>query len=153
MYDGKRVYGPYKRKDGRQIVILKSPGSKSDHQTVSYPKYLVEMYLGRYLTDEETVDHIDGNFNNNSLDNLRVIPRALYCKSHVSERRIVTKKCVVCGKEFVTTDNHRKTCGSKNCRGKCAHINGHNLGNDFVGEENRYIDNRYIVDNIHSVVK
>ena len=45
MYDDKKVYGPYTRKDGRQIVILKTPGSIKDHQTISYPKYIVECAL------------------------------------------------------------------------------------------------------------
>ena len=38
MYENKKVYGPYTRKDGRQVVILKTPGSNKDHQTISYPK-------------------------------------------------------------------------------------------------------------------
>lgn len=148
-----KVYGPYKRKDGRLVVILKTPGSAEDHKTVSYPKYIVEMHIGRYLTKEETIDHIDGDFNNNALSNLRVVPRAAHCKSHVRTRRVVTKKCVICGKEFTTDNNHRKTCGSKSCMGKCAHVMGHNLGNNFEIEANQYNENRSIIDDISSVVE
>lgn len=131
MYEGKKVYGPYTRKDGRQIVILKTPGVR-DQQTVSYPKYLVERYLNRFLNSDETVDHIDGNFSNNDLSNLRVVPRVEHCRSHTSKRAEIQKRCVVCGKVFETDEANRLTCGSRVCRGKCAHMNGYNQGHSFL---------------------
>lgn len=69
-----RVHGPYKRKDGRQIVIVVE--NKGLRRTVSYPKWLMEVQLGRKLDPNlETVDHIDSNFDNNDLSNLRIVPR------------------------------------------------------------------------------
>ena len=68
-----RIYGPYTRKDGRQHVILIEDGKR---RTVSYPKYLLEQKLGRFLLPNETCDHIDGDFTNNCLDNLQVLSRA-----------------------------------------------------------------------------
>lgn len=65
-----KIYGPYTRLDGRKIIII-------DGRTVSYPKYLLEQHLGRKLTDNETCDHIDGDFTNNSISNLRVLSREL----------------------------------------------------------------------------
>ena len=41
-----------------RIVLQYSDKSK---KTISYPKYIMECYLKRYLNEEETVDHIDGN--------------------------------------------------------------------------------------------
>ena len=82
MYDNMKVYGPYTRKDGRQVVILKTPGSSMDHKTISYPKYLVECQLQRYLTKNETVYHIDGDFTNNDLTNLRVVDRTVTLNLH-----------------------------------------------------------------------
>jgi len=153
MYDGKKVYGPYTRKqDGRQIVILKTPGSVYDTQTVSYPKYLVETYLNRYLEPNETVDHIDGDFHNNSLNNLRVVSREEHCRSHAKQKEIHIKHCIVCGKEFSTNNNYRKTCGSKSCGGKSAHLNGYNKGNTSIRKSNTYKDNRGILKNIKSIV-
>lgn len=151
MYDGKKVYGPYTRKDGRQVVVLKTPGNVYDLQTVSYPKYLVEMYLGRYLSEGETVDHIDGNFNNNNLDNLRVVSRKEHCRSHVNQKEYHTKYCVICGKEFITRENSRITCGSPKCVGKCAHLDGHNKGNHIKRDSNTYKDVRYLLQNIQSI--
>lgn len=151
MYEGKKLYGPYIRKDGRQVVVLKTPGSVNDLQTVSYPKYLVEMHIGRYLEKDETVDHIDGDFNNNDLDNLRIVPRSEHARSHTIQKETHTKRCVICGKEFTTKENSRVVCGSPSCIGKCAHINGYNKGNNFIREDNTYQDNRYILQNIESV--
>ena len=62
-----KCYGPYTRKDERQHAILikhDATGSIVERLTISYPKYLVEVYLNRQLESNETVDHIDGNFPN-----------------------------------------------------------------------------------------
>lgn len=154
VYEGYDVYGPYKRKDGRQHVILirrNESNQIEDRKTVSYPKYLVEEYLNKYLLPDETIDHIDGNFSNNLMSNLRIVKRSEHCRSHTSSKPAVIKTCVICKKKFTTTDNHRVTCGSKRCAGKCAHINGYNEGNSFCGEENKLISNRSLVEEIQSV--
>lgn len=121
VYEGYKVYGPYTRKDGRQHVILVECNkcSKGTRITVSYPKYLVETYLDRLLEPDETVDHIDGNFSNNSLDNLRVVPRNIHCKSHAKHKKVIQKMCVICGSVFSTNNNNRVVCGNKQCSGKC----------------------------------
>lgn len=69
-----KISKPYKRPDGRKhVIITRSDGSKT---TRSYPRYLLEMKLGRSLLPEETVDHIDGDHTNDAPDNLRVLSRA-----------------------------------------------------------------------------
>ena len=154
VYDDYKVYGPYFRKDGRQHIVLIKHNNKGGidlRKTISYPKYIVEKYLDRYLDHDETVDHIDGNFNNNELSNLRVVLRNQHAKSHTSSRVLVNKKCCICGKEFTTTNNKRITCGSKSCRGKCAHINDYNKGNSLLREKNELISNRSLVEEIQSV--
>ena len=153
MYDNMKVYGPYTRKDGRQVVILKTPGSSTAHKTVCYPKYLVECQLQRYLTKDETVDHIDGDFTNNDLKNLRVVTRSEHCRSHVKVVKESTRRCVICGKQFTTKDSTRITCGSQSCRGRCAHIDGYNQGNSFERNNTKeYIDLRDTISHITSVV-
>lgn len=69
-----KIYGPYLRKDGRQHVVIKY--ADGTLQTKSYPRLLLEERLGRLLTEDETVDHIDGNFTNNSYENLRILSRS-----------------------------------------------------------------------------
>lgn len=130
MYDGMKVYGPYTRKDGRQIVVLKTP-NKHDNRTISYPKYLVEIKLGRYLKSDEQIDHIDGNFLNNDYSNLRIVNQSLHVRSHVSRKEEIVFRCPICGKQVKTKESSRVTCGNKRCVGPCAHILGHNKGNDF----------------------
>ena len=154
VYAGYQMYGPYYRPDGRQHVLLvhrDSNGSIDKRKCVSNPKYLVECHLDRYLNEEETVDHIDGNFSNNSLYNLRIISRRNHCRSHVNVRKEVTKICKICGKSFQTFDNSRITCGNKHCVGMCAHVNGYNKGHSFIREENILISNRSLVEEIQSV--
>lgn len=150
MYDNYKVYGPYTRKDGRQIVVLKEPGVEN-RRTVSYPKYIVECKIGRYLSEDETVDHIDGDFLNNDYSNLRIIPRSEHCRSHVYRKVKQKRVCPVCGSSFVTADWWRKTCGSKVCVGKTAHILGYNKGNDIRFSERKLESLRSTVESYGSI--
>lgn len=99
VYENCKFYGPYSSsKDGRLRCVLRhSDGHK---QTVSYPKYLMEVHLDRYLDVDETIDHIDGNFLNNDLSNLQVIDRKQHSYNDVLRNKDVVVKCQYCGKEF-----------------------------------------------------
>lgn len=119
-----KVHGPYKRQDGRQIVIVVD--DDGTRRTISYPKWILELQLGRRLDpDLETVDHIDSNFENNSLENLRIMPR----KEHSTEdtRRVKNVKfnCAWCKKEFersprLVRDKARKNKAGPFCSRACA---------------------------------
>ena len=119
-----KIHGPYKRKDGRQIVIIVE--NNGQRRTVSYPKWLMEMQLGRRLDpDMETVDHIDSNFDNNDLSNLRVMPRVEH--STEDTRRVKPHKfsCGWCNKEFersprLVRDKARKNKAGPFCSRACA---------------------------------
>lgn len=122
--DDMKIYGPYKRKDDRLIVIVvEESGIK---RTVSYPKWIMELQLGRKLDpDLETVDHIDSDHTNDSLDNLRIMPR----KEHSTEdtRRVKNVKfnCAWCKKEFersprLVRDKARKNKAGPFCSRQCA---------------------------------
>lgn len=92
-----KVYGPYLRKDGRLHVVLYGNGVR---RTISYPKFLMEKHLGRELEPNETVDHIDNDPLNNSLDNLRILSREDNARRGVAEGEVIIVVCAVCGKEF-----------------------------------------------------
>ena len=100
VYENCKFYGPYSNsKDGRLRCVIVHPNKKK--QTLSYPKYLMEVHLDKYLEENETIDHIDGNFLNNDLSNLQVIDRQIHSYNDVYRNEDVTVKCTYCGKEFV----------------------------------------------------
>ncbi len=122
-----KQYGPYKGKDGRlRIILIFNDKTK---KLISYPKYLMEKYLDRYLLENETVDHIDGNPLNNDISNLRVLDRKEHCKNDTTRNKDVVAVCAYCGKEFIIPGNElhnrnrkdRNSSGyfcSKECSGK-----------------------------------
>src|SRR5690606_5867052 len=109
-----KVYGPYLRKDGRKHVILYKDGKRS---TVSYPKFLMEQHLGRKLKPHETVDHIDRDFTNDDITNLRVVDRSQHAKDdakRVKYTQVEELTCVWCGCVFTPDyDNLRYRKESK----------------------------------------
>lgn len=68
-----RVYGPYLRKDGRQHVLLHT--TINNRRTLSWPKAILEVKLGRRLVGSETTDHINDDFTDDSPENLQVLSR------------------------------------------------------------------------------
>lgn len=100
VYENCKFYGPYlNKKDNRLRCVLVHPDGKK--QTVSYPKYLMEVQLDRYLEENETIDHIDGNPLNNDLSNLQILDRQKHCYNDALRNKDVTVTCQYCGKEFV----------------------------------------------------
>ena len=98
-----QVCGPYKGKDNRLRVILKfNDGTKKG---MSYPKYLMELHLNRYLTEDETIDHIDRNPLNNDINNLRILSRQEHCSNDVFRNKDIIVTCAYCGREFTIPGN------------------------------------------------
>lgn len=103
VYEDYKIYGPYNSlKDGRQRIVAISGKTR---KTISYPKYLIEKFLNRYLSDEETVHHIDGNFLNNDLTNLVVLDRKEHSRLDSFKRAGLNATCSFCGKEFSIDGN------------------------------------------------
>ena len=125
VYENCKFYGPYQsKKDKRLRCLLIYPNGK--RITLSYPKYLIEVHLDRYLEKEETVDHIDGNFLNNAISNLQVLKRQEHCYNDAIRNEDIEVKCNYCGKLFTISGNminnrNRKLTGyfcSRHCSGK-----------------------------------
>ena len=100
VYENCKFYGPYLNKKDKRLrcVLAHSNGYK---QTISYPKYLMEVHLDRYLKENETIDHIDGNPLNNDLSNLQIIDRQKHAYNDVFRNEDIVVKCEYCGKEFI----------------------------------------------------
>ncbi len=102
MYDEYKIYGPYLSKDGRLRCILRK---NNTNKTISYPKLIIENHLQRYLLDDETVDHIDGNPLNNDISNLQVLKRNIHCRLDAIRNYDIAVICKNCGKTFTITGN------------------------------------------------
>lgn len=128
VYEGYKVYGPYEGKDGRLRVVLVNISNRHDRKTVSYPKYVMERYLNRYLEPYETVDHIDTNPLNNEISNLQVLNRQCHAKLDVKRKVAMDFKCPLCGTDFTLVDkklssalqNRRKGKAGPFCSRSCA---------------------------------
>lgn len=81
-----------------------------EHRTVA------EQKIGRSLTKNDIVHHLDGDKENNNPDNLVVITRAEHSKIHHPRTKLVAKRCLECGIEFVPKNSSQKYCSSY-----CAH--------------------------------
>ena len=104
MYENVKKTSIYVSKlDGRsRIQLTFNDGTRKQ---MSYPKYLMECHLNRYLTDDETVDHIDQNVQNNEISNLRVINRREHVSNDIVRNKDVEVECAYCGKKFIIPGN------------------------------------------------
>jgi len=129
----KKVYGPYTRKDNRQhVVIILDDGSK---KTVSYPKYLKELELGRELdVNLETIDHVNRNFTDGSEDNIQILTRSENSAKSAKRRADVHDNCVWCGTRFkLSTSQLRNKSRDKAgpfCSRSCVGLYGKSLQNN-----------------------
>ena len=119
------IYDQYE--DGRIRIYLRF--SDNTHKVISYPKYLMKCHLGRYLTEDETVDHIDQNPQNNDISNLRILSRKEHCSNDAKRCIPVILTCALCGKEFEhkgylsKRNNKNKKCkGFYFCSRHCAGV-------------------------------
>lgn len=97
------VANVYMHKEGRLMAYIKE-GDK--HQVVSYPRVIMENYLGRKLLPTEEVHHKDENPLNNEIDNLEVLTKEEHLRLHVEENRKYFDKimtCPICGNTFLWT--------------------------------------------------
>lgn len=85
-------------KDNRRTLTLFNSGK--DRSSVQYARYLLAIKLGRFLSDNEEADHIDGDKTNDCVTNLQVLTK----KDHRAKGVVHLKgNCYVCGVEFTRT--------------------------------------------------
>lgn len=119
-----REYGPYTMQNGRQIMIIKD--DKGNSRTVSYPKHIMEKHLGRVLDPNlETIQHLDGNHNNNDINNLKLMPRDEHSATDTRRVKNLKFNCDTCGKEFersprLVRDKSKKGVTGIFCSRQCA---------------------------------
>lgn len=113
--------------EGRKTLILWN--SSKDRSSTQYARYLLAVHLGRYLTKDETVDHIDGNKQNDDLNNLQILSlaentRKTHCKPPYE------LDCPICGIHFTKPRSSIRNAEAREkalnnnmcCSLKCARI-------------------------------
>lgn len=88
-------------RDGRLRAYYKN--AKGEDKLISYPKLIMEGYLGRKLLDDEVVHHINGNPLDNDISNLQVLTKSEHAKLHNTVYHDKEVICDVCGKSFIWT--------------------------------------------------
>jgi HNH endonuclease len=120
----KSVYGPYTSSvSGRQHMILRDEDGKT--RTIQYPRWLMEQRLGRPLEPDETVQHRDGDFNNNDDSNLELLPRSQHSATDAKRVKLIELTCPMCDKHFqrsprLVRDKSKKGKVSSFCSRECA---------------------------------
>lgn len=67
-------------------IKRKMPQERSSYEKYlgkHYHRYIMEQYLGRKLRVDEVVHHIDGDKQNNTLENLQVVSRSEHSRIHI----------------------------------------------------------------------
>ena len=88
----------YHGKDGRLRVYV-----RETKKTISYPKYLMEKELGRKLSPNEHVHHMDEDPLNNEVTNLKVMTDSDHARGHMTKYTDTIAVCGWCGQEFLWT--------------------------------------------------
>jgi len=102
-----KIYGPYiSSKDSRsRCIIVYDDGSK---RTISYPRLIVEEFLGVELQPDEDVHHIDGDITNNDISNLEVVYKSSHIREHTLKYRDeIELPCYYCG-HIIKLDHDRQ---------------------------------------------
>jgi hypothetical protein len=122
--EARHVLGPYQHENGRKhVVVIEDDGSR---RSVSLPKHIMEEHLGRILhPDLETIDHLDCDFQNNDISNLRIVPRKEHSGDDTRRVKLVDFTCSLCGKPFqrsprLVRDKSKKGVTGIFCSRECA---------------------------------
>lgn len=79
--------GRYVNKYGYVMIYKPENPMANSRGYVREHRYVMSEHMGRYLTDEEEVHHIDGNKQNNDITNLQILSKSEHAKLHHELRR------------------------------------------------------------------
>lgn len=116
---GYRLYKVFHKKQGRWYAQLVCKNSRT---TTSYARYLMEVFLGRRLTAEETVDHVNNDKQDDRMENLQLLSPSENTKKSAKGRTMVLLNCPICGVSFYRERNQTHIVKGGNpsrCSRKC----------------------------------
>lgn len=116
------------KKGDYDYAIVRDHPNATKNGYVLLHRIIMENHIGRLLTSEEVVHHIDGDRHNNNIDNLEIMDRREHSAMHTTEKyshepRFMELECAYCHKTFIIS-NHQYHKESKNhfcsysCNGK-----------------------------------
>jgi endogenous inhibitor of DNA gyrase (YacG/DUF329 family) len=111
------------------------PLASSKTYMVYYHRHVISIHLGRWITSEEVVHHIDEDKSNNSIENLMLMSREEHSRIH--NPGLLPILCKTCGANFVP---ERKT--TEFCSDKCSKVDRVKNKNITKEELQKLIDNR-----------
>jgi len=116
------------------VTFAYSDGSKG---SMSYPKWLMEQHLGRKMLPNETVDHIDRDFRNDEISNLRVIDKSRHSSDDAPRVKPNIISCVWCEAEVDKISSKRRSNAKQGkagpfCSKRCSGSYGASLQNGYV---------------------
>ena len=147
------ICSPRKIDNRRTVNVRFNSSHKTDksYKQTTYARYLFETRIGRELSSEEEVDHIDGNVLNDSPMNLRILSglennlkKYMNREGVYSNGTIVHRfKCPVCGNEFeayhyLCNDYKDIKCCSRECTNKSRHMKNISRENNIIGSYKRF---------------
>ena len=95
-------YKNYHKGMNRWQVCLVKKGDRNNRKTILYSKYVMSIEVGRILTSEEEVDHVDGDKTNDCLSNLEIVTREENVRRRYEKNKAKTVEveCPECGLVF-----------------------------------------------------
>ena len=111
-FDQYYIYKIFHKNEQRYYICLTSINDEKIRHTISYARYLMSVKMGRFLTDEETVDHIDNDKLNDSIDNLQILSLADNNRKEANRigKKMVILMCPNCHKIFERCRHQSNIC-------------------------------------------
>lgn len=124
LYQDYKIYGPYLCSDQRRRIILYK--NQQNRITISYARYLMEIHLGYYLSEDVEVHHKDENPLNDVIDNYEIVNTNIHKKYHVKFELFICHWCEkVIELSGIKLSRHKSNSISRNgsgpfCNRRCA---------------------------------
>lgn len=122
-FEGYKLYVVLHKKEGRRMAnLVKINTNSKDRTTMSYARYLMSVHLGRFLTDDEHVDHKNDDKLDDRIGNFQILTQAENsAKYHVLHPKSMTDLiCPECNTSFQIESRNFKFKPNACCSRKCA---------------------------------